>query len=77
MDEITIMKEQAKLYLDTAEEKIVRMVYAMLQVDAETDWWDDIPEGAKVSIERGMNDAEEGRVTSNADVMSKYAKWLS
>ena len=41
MDEVTEMKNLAKKYLDNADEKTVKMVFAMLEVDAEKDWWND------------------------------------
>ena len=50
MKEIALMKKQAKKYLDAADEKVVKMVYAMLEVDAQKDWWDDVSEEAKASI---------------------------
>jgi len=77
MEDIALIKEKAKQYLDNADEKTVKMVYAMLQVDAEKDWWDDIGEEAKASIERGLKDAKAGRVTPHKEVMENYKKWLS
>ncbi len=76
MDEATEMKNLAKKYLDTADEKTIKMVLAMLEVDAEKDWWDDLPDDAKKSIERGLQDIENGRVTPHEEVMRKYKKWL-
>lgn len=77
MNEIALMKEEVKKYLDTADEKVIKMVHAMLEVDAQNDWWDDVSDEAKASIERGLKDAEAGRVTSHKEVMKKYKKWLS
>ncbi len=77
MDEVTIMKNQAKKYLDNADEKTIKMVYAMLEVDAEKDWWDDISDAAKKSIEQGLKDIEEGKVIPHKEAMKKYRKWLS
>lgn len=37
MDEVTILKNKAKEYLDNADEKTIKMVYAMLEVDAQND----------------------------------------
>jgi predicted transcriptional regulator len=51
------------------------MIYAMLEVDAQTDWWDDLPESAKDSINRGLDDIEKGKVTNHTEVMKKYDKW--
>jgi len=53
------------------------MVYAMLEADAQKDWWEDVSDEAKASIEGGLKDAETGRVTSHKEVMKKYKKWLS
>lgn len=77
MKEIALMKKQVKKYLDTADEKIVKMVYAMLEVDAQKDWWDEVDDEAKASIERGLKDVEAGRVVSHKSAMKKYNKWLS
>ena len=77
MKEIALMKKQVKKYLDTADEKIVKMVYAMLEVDAQKDWWDEVSDEAKASIERGLKDVEAGRVVSHKSAMKKYNKWLS
>jgi len=75
MNNITLIKKQAKKYLDNADEKVVKMVHAMLEVDAQKDWWDDVSEEAKASIERGLRDSETGKVTSHKEVMKKYKKW--
>jgi predicted transcriptional regulator len=77
MSEIAILKKEAKKYLDTADDKVVKMIHAMLEVNAEKDWWDDVPDKAKLSIKKGLKDVEAGRVTSHEDVMKKYKKWLS
>lgn len=77
MDEVTVMKNQAKKYLDNADEKTIKMVFAMLEVDAQKDWWDEISDSAKNSIERGLKDIEMGKVTPHKEVMKKYKKWLS
>lgn len=61
MNEIALMKKQVKKYLDIADENIVKMVYAMLEVDAQKDWWDDVSDDAKASILRGLKDADAGK----------------
>jgi predicted transcriptional regulator len=76
MDEVTEMKNLAKKYLDNADEKTIKMVFAILEVDAEKDWWDDLSDDAKQSIERGLQDIENGKITPHEEVMKKYKKWL-
>jgi predicted transcriptional regulator len=77
MDDVTIMKNKAKEYLDNADEKTIKMIYAMLEIDAQSDWWDDLPESAKESINRGLKDVENGKVTNHKEVIKKYEKWQS
>ncbi|MGN6249562.1 MAG: hypothetical protein ACTHNG_14510 [Ginsengibacter sp.] len=77
MNDIKTLKNRAKKYLDNADEKTIRMVYAMLEIEAESDWWDELPQDAKASIERGLKDIENGDVSPHEEVMKKYKKWLS
>jgi predicted transcriptional regulator len=76
MNEALLLKKQAKKYIDTADEKVVKMIHAMLQINAETDWWDDTSDTAKASIEKGLKDAAAGKTKPHKEVMKKYKKWL-
>ncbi len=76
MTEIALLKKQTKKYIDTADENVVKMIHAMLEVNAEKDWWDHVSTSAKASIKKGLKDAEEGKVTTHKEVMKKYKKWL-
>jgi len=44
---------------------------------SKKDWWNEISEEEKNSIDRGLEDAEEGRVISYEQFKNKYKKWLS
>ncbi|MCY7362624.1 MAG: hypothetical protein LH629_11255 [Ignavibacteria bacterium] len=44
---------------------------------SKKDWWDEISEAEKNSIDRGLKDAEEGRVIPYEQVKEKYKKWIS
>lgn len=77
MKEVNVLRREVKKYIDTADQKTLKMIHAMLEVEQEADWWDDLSEGAKASIDRGLKDAEAGRVTPHETVMKKYQKWLS
>jgi hypothetical protein len=76
MNETLLLKKQTKKYIDTADEKVVKMIYAMLQVNAEADWWDDVSDEAKKSIEKGLQDVAAGKIKPHKEVMKKYKKWL-
>lgn len=77
MDEANILKKQVKKYIDAADEKVVKMVFAMLEVNAEEDWWDELSPEEEQSIERGLEDIEHGKVIPHKEVMKKYKKWLT
>ena len=70
------LRIDVKRQIDGADEKSLKMVQAMLAVEEEHDWWDDLSDAAKSSIEQGLKDAEEGRLTPHSEVMKKYKKWL-
>lgn len=44
---------------------------------SKRDWWNEISEEEKNSIDRGLKDAEEGRVISYEQFKNKYKKWIS
>ncbi len=40
------------------------------------DWWDEISEGEKSSIERGMKELKEGKGIPHKEVMNRYPQWF-
>ncbi len=77
MKGVTTLRKEVKRYIDTADEKVVKMIHAMLEVEQESDWWEELSVEAKASIDQGLKDAKAGRVIPHEDVMKKYRKWLS
>jgi len=47
-----------------------------LAVNPKTDWWSEISDKEKASIERGIEDANHGRVIPHETVKKLYVKWL-
>lgn len=42
----------------------------------KSDWWHEISENEKQSIEKGIQDANNGKLTSHSRVKENYEKWL-
>ena len=42
----------------------------------KSDWWDEISASEKKSIERGIEDADNGKLTAHSRVKESYEKWL-
>jgi predicted transcriptional regulator len=77
MKEVTVLRKEVKRYIDTADEKVVKMIHAMLEVEQESDWWYELTEGARSSISRGLKQAQAGELTAHETVMKKHSRWLS
>ena len=58
------------------DESIIARIRLLKDHSKETDWWDEISDSEKASIERGLADAEAGRVVPHEEVRKKYEKWL-
>ena len=77
MNEVNILKKQVKKYIDTADEKVVKMVHAMLEVNAEKDWWDDLPNDVKNEINESLKNLDEGKGMPYEEVKKMYPQWFS
>ena len=66
-----IMRQQVKKYIDTADVKVVKMMHAMLEEDADNDWWDTMPDNVKADVEAALKESEKGQV-----IQKRYAKWI-
>lgn len=71
------MRKDVKKYIDTADEKVVKMVHAMLGVDAEADWWDSMPDSVKANVEIALKQADKGEVLSHEEVKKKFPQWFT
>ena len=77
MDAVKKMRRDVKKYIDTADEKVVKMVHAMLEVDADADWWDTIPKELKNDIEIALLQADKGDVLSHEEVKKRHPQWFT
>lgn len=77
MNNVNTMRRDVKKYIDTADEKVVKMVHAMLEVDSETHWWDSVPETVKRDVEIALEESEKGKVTPHEEIQKRYHKWIA
>jgi len=77
MNNVETLKSEVKKYIDTADEKVVKMVHAMLEVDAEeNDWWDEIPENIKDEINEAIKDLDNGKGIPHEEVKKMHPQWF-
>ena len=71
-----VMRQEVKKYIDTADLKVVKMLHAMLEVDAENDWWDTVPDKIKSDIDAALLESENGDVIPHEKIKKRYQKWI-
>ena len=61
---------------DKKESEKIKAILKAIEVDfmEETDWWNELSDSEKNSIEMGLKDVEEGRVISHEEVMKSFGR---
>lgn len=72
---IAALKKEVKRNIDKADERVLKMVNALLLADQEEDWYNELPDEVKVDLDISLQQEKEGLLTPHADVMKKYKKW--
>jgi hypothetical protein len=72
-----LMRQEVKKYIDVADVKVVKMMYAMLEADAEEDWWDTMPNNIKADVETALVQSKNGQVTPHNEIKKRYQKWIA
>ena len=73
----TDIRKEVKKYIDKADDRMVTIIHAMLKADNEqADWWDDITEGERASIDKGLRELEEGRGIPHELLVKKHPEWF-
>ncbi|SFQ17367.1 hypothetical protein [Parafilimonas terrae] len=70
MEEIATLREEVKSMIDAADEKTLRMMHAMLEVDS-ADWWNEMPEEIKSEIQESIKQADSGEGLTHEEAMKK------
>ncbi len=71
------MRKEVKRYIDKADDKMVKMLYAMIEVEQEDDWWDKLPKKVQTEIDDAIAELDNGKGMSHENVVKKYSKWFT
>ena len=63
-------------WLSTLNDQTIIDKLMKLRIKEKTDWWNEISTDEKNSIEKGILDADNGKLTSQSNVKTIYDKWL-
>jgi thiamine pyrophosphate-dependent acetolactate synthase large subunit-like protein len=76
MSDVSVLRSQVKEFVNTASEKELELMYRFFDVENKDDWWNEITEDQKKSINKGLAQLNNGEGVPHKEVMKKYAKWL-
>ncbi|NEW80184.1 MAG: hypothetical protein GZ086_12335 [Gelidibacter sp.] len=63
-------------WLSTLNDQSLIDKLMQLRIQEKTDWWNEISTDEQKSIEKGIQDADNGKLTSHSNVKKVYEKWL-
>ena len=68
------IREKVQHYLENADDRMLKIVHAILEADSQEDFWDELPIAVQDNIHIAIKQSEEGMGKSHNQVMSKYYK---
>jgi predicted transcriptional regulator len=76
--EIEIQDKKLELiqWLTTLENSVIIQKLLDLKKNESKDWWITLSEAEKSSIEKGLSDAENGKLKPHSEAIKVYGKWL-
>jgi len=63
-------------WLTTLDDSSLIQKILDLRKSQTKDWWAEISEAEKISIEKGVSDADNGKLNSHSEARKVYEKWL-
>ncbi len=77
MQQLKDLRNEVVKYIETADEKTIKMIHAMLEVDAKENWWDEMPDTVKADVEAAMLESDRGEGLSHEEVKKTYSQWFA
>ncbi|RYE09391.1 MAG: hypothetical protein EOP44_02325, partial [Sphingobacteriaceae bacterium] len=60
MSETELLKQNIIQSLDQADEKVLRMIQSILQIEQEHDFWDDLPKEIRDEVDEALLQTDKG-----------------
>lgn len=76
--DINIQNKKIELiqWLSTLNDESIIEKIMKLRENEKTDWWKEISKEERNSIEKGIQDADSGKLKSHSEAKKLYEKWL-
>ncbi len=76
MENIQNVKIELIQWLTTLDDTSLIQKILELRKNQTKDWWAEISEAEKTSIDKGISDADIGNLNSHSEARKVYGKWL-
>ena len=76
MPDTAVLRKHVKKFVDKANERELRMIYRLFEMNNEVDWWPEIGREHQKAIKEGLAQADKGEVIPHHEMVKKYRKWL-
>lgn len=76
MSNINELRQQVHKFVDNASVKELEIVYHLLEVNTDKDWWDDISVDHQNAIDIGLEQLDKGNGIPHKEVLKNYEQWL-
>ena len=63
--------ELVQMILNTERSSVLEKIESILKGEQESDWWDDLSESEKLSIEKGIEEADKGNLIPHSEIMKE------
>lgn len=70
------MRKEVKKFVDHADDKVIKIFYAVMEAEKEEDWWNDLPPEVQKEIDGALLELDKGKGMSHEKVMKKHAAWF-
>jgi uncharacterized protein HemY len=74
--EVKALKKEIKKYVNTADERLLRLMYTMLETDSQKDWWTTLPKKVKNNIDIATSQVMKWQVIRQSEFLKQNKKWL-
>lgn len=72
----TIKLDLAKKIIDTEDKGIINHIKAVFDTHPNENWFENLPDDVKASVEQGIKEADKGEGSPHSVVMKRVKKWL-
>lgn len=69
-------RELIEWIMTIKDDSIIERIKMLKEAQHKTDWWDEIADEEKASIEKGLEDVKMGRIIPHEEVKKEYGKWI-